>query len=78
MEAQQSKTGIARAIVAAGGQGQLGRLLGVSQQAVSQWLAQGWVPIKRAGAIEREFFIPRSALVNPELIKLIHATAPDA
>lgn len=76
MEAQQSQSGIARAIQQAGGQEKLGERLGVSQQAVSLWLGQGWVPIKRAKLIEREFSIPSTSLLNPEIVKL--ATPPTA
>lgn len=74
MESQQQPTGIAKAIDQAGGQGKLGERLGVSQQAISQWLVRGWVPVKRASVIEREFAIPRASLVNPELLQLVNAT----
>jgi len=75
MKEQEGLCGIAEAIRQAGGQEKLGERLGVSQQAVSLWLGQGWVPAKRAKAIEREFAIPRTSLINPELIELVGARA---
>jgi DNA-binding transcriptional regulator YdaS (Cro superfamily) len=70
MDKQQTMSGIALAVKRAGTQEKLGERLGVSQQAISQWLGQGWVPIKRARVIEREFSIPSALLINPELVEL--------
>lgn len=70
MDKQQVMSGIALAVKRAGTQEKLGERLGVSQQAVSQWLGQGWVPVKRARVIEREYCIPSALLINPELVDL--------
>jgi DNA-binding transcriptional regulator YdaS (Cro superfamily) len=63
---EQFTTGIADAIVAAGGQQALALELGVSQQAVSRWLKRGWAPVGRIIDIERIFGVPRGRLVNPK------------
>jgi DNA-binding transcriptional regulator YdaS (Cro superfamily) len=73
---QQPSTGIAMAVKQAGTQGVLAKRLGVSQQAISLWVEQGWVPLRRAGEIEKEFAIPRARLVNPKIIELVSAQAP--
>lgn len=75
MEKHQSMSGIALAVKRAGTQEKLGVRLGVSQQAISQWLGQGWVPVKRARLIEREFSIPSALLINPELVELVGVTS---
>lgn len=76
MDEQNYATGIAVAVERAGTQAKLAQQLGVSQQAVSQWIEQGWVPLRRAEQIEGLFTIPRSRLLDPEIVKLV--TAPPA
>lgn len=78
MKSQGATSGIAAAIAAAGTQIGLGRELGVSQQAVSQWIDQGWVPLVRAGQIEARYGIARTRLVNPKILALVGAAAKDA
>jgi DNA-binding transcriptional regulator YdaS (Cro superfamily) len=73
MEEQTPLTGIALAVRQAGTQGRLAQLVGVSQQAVSQWVEQGWVPLRRAEQIERAFSIPRVQLLDPAIIQLVTA-----
>lgn len=73
MHAQKTMTGIAMAVKQAGTQGKLAQKLGVSQQAVSQWIDQGWVPLRRAEQIEKCFAITRVQLVDPRLIELVAA-----
>ena len=68
------QTGIARAVCKAGSQDKLARGLGVSQQAVSLWVDQGWVPLRRAEQIENKFSIPRTELVNPKILELLTPT----
>lgn len=65
------QTGVEEAIRAAGGQKQLARILGVTQQFISHCLARGYVPPARAVAIEKELGIPRKRLVSPRLITLV-------
>lgn len=67
-------TGIQKAIELAKGQVNLAKTLGVRQQAVSQWLAQGWVPKDRAKEIEAIFGIPRIELISPKLRDLLEPT----
>ena len=63
--------GVSQAIQAAGSQRKLADLLGVSQQAISIWLDQGWVPLRRAQEIETSLGIPRSSLINPRIADLV-------
>lgn len=65
--------GVAEAIDAAGSQSALAAMLGVSQQAVSSWVRQGWVPLRRAREIEMLYGVPRSALINPRVAELVGA-----
>lgn len=69
----QQETGIARAISAATSQKALGEALGVTQQVVSSWLAQGFVPAGRAAEIEHQFGVPRGELISPKIKNLIGA-----
>lgn len=55
--------GLARAIKRAGSMGKLGRMLGISQQAISQWQQ---VPARHVIAIERGTGVPREVL-RPDL-----------
>lgn len=64
------KTGIELAVDLAGGQTELAKRLGVSQQAVFKWLKQGFVPLMRAQEIEAELGIPRGDLMNPRVADL--------
>lgn len=63
-------TGIADAVAAVGSQLQLATRLGVTQQAVSNWVTQGWVPHKRAVEIECLTGVPRTRLVDPKILEL--------
>lgn len=54
-----------KAIAAAGGQVELARKLGVTQQAVSKWATLGYVPLKRAHEIEHVTGVPRRGLLSP-------------
>jgi hypothetical protein len=63
--------GFADAVKQAGGQVVLAGRLGVTQQAVSQWLRRGWVPVRRAVEVEQATGIPRQRLVNPRLRELV-------
>jgi len=69
-------SGIADAVMIAGGQSKLAQTLGVSQQAVSKWVRRGWVPLRRAGEIEQRFKVNRARLANPNLLILIRDATP--
>ncbi|WP_198116905.1 Cro/CI family transcriptional regulator [Massilia rhizosphaerae] len=73
MDEQQDMSGIALAVKKAGTQEKLAKNLGVSQQAISQWIEQGWVPLRRAAQIEQCFSIPRTRLVDPRIVELVIA-----
>lgn len=62
-------TGIMDAVIHAGSQAALGRELGVTWQAVSQWLRQGYVPVGRVTQIETLYGIPRERLLNPKYVE---------
>lgn len=63
--------GIAEAVAVAGNQTKLAEKLGVKQQAVSQWLRRGWVPLRRAQEIEAVTGVPRVRLINPRIADLV-------
>ena len=68
-------TGIAEAVLMAGSQAKLADVLGVSQQLVSKWMRQGWVPMRRILEIEAQYGVSRHRLVNPRLTDLVGTTA---
>lgn len=66
-------TGIERAVKMAGGQAELAARLdpAVTQQAISKWVARGWVPIDRAVEIGLLFDIPIGELASATLVKAL-------
>jgi DNA-binding transcriptional regulator YdaS (Cro superfamily) len=64
-------SGIRRAVDEAGGVNQLAEAIGVTHQAVYQWLGRGWVPLDRAAEIETQFGVPRSELANPRIVSAL-------
>lgn len=71
-------TGIDRAVEMAEGAVPLAAKLGVSHQAVFQWVKRGWVPLARAIEIESIYGIPRRTLLKPELVEALEAPADAA
>lgn len=63
-------SGIFKAAEAVNGQRRLALQLGVSQQAVNQWVLQGWAPLGRARQIERLTGVPARELVDPSIKEL--------
>ena len=61
-------TGIGRAIIAIGGQSELARQLGVTQQAINQWYRRGLVPTGRAADVHKLTGVPISELIPRETI----------
>lgn len=59
-------TGILDAVVQAGSLQKLSDKLGVSYQAVQQWLNVGYVPLGRIPEIESLYGVPRADLMNPK------------
>ena len=58
-------------LVAAGGQRELATKLGVSQAAVSKWLMQGYVPLRRAVEIEAVYGVHRTRTANPRIVQAL-------
>jgi DNA-binding transcriptional regulator YdaS (Cro superfamily) len=74
----KSTTGITDAVIKASslapaghtsGTKQIARDLGVTFQAVQQWVKQGYVPLTRVTEIESLYGIPRHRLVNPKYLE---------
>lgn len=65
------KTGIEQAVEKTGSQAALARELGVTQQAVSVWLKQGYVPAGRAREIEMLCGVPRAKLASPKVMSIM-------
>mgnify|MGYP003341292109 FL=1 len=63
-------SGIKRAVCAVGGQTRLADLVGVTQQSVSLWCVQGYVPLSRVTAVEAVTGVPRDELVSPRVLNL--------
>lgn len=54
--------GIEHAVRAVGSQRELARRLGVTQQAISEWVASGEIPPRRVLDVERASGVPRRVL----------------
>lgn len=63
--------GIDKAVELAGSQQELARQLGVSQQAISEWVQRGYVPVGRVIEIEATYGVSRLDLVDPQLRDLL-------
>jgi DNA-binding transcriptional regulator YdaS (Cro superfamily) len=70
-----SMNAIERAIERAGSRAAFAKTLGVTVQAVCQWVSRGWVPPARALEIEDLYAVPRVELMKPELRAIIQAAA---
>lgn len=66
-------TGIERVVRKAGGQKELAAELGTSQQNVSHWVTQGYVPLKWVVQIEATYGVNRKHLVKPLLRERVGA-----
>lgn len=64
-------TGITDAVINAGSQAKLAKELGVSHQAIQQWLKQGYVPVGRVTQIEALYGVPRERLLNPKYLETL-------
>lgn len=68
MSVEIEKAGIEQAIAAAGSQENLAKLLGCSQQNVSFWKGQGFVPLDRVVEVEQVTGVPRAKLIDPNIL----------
>ena len=64
-------TGIELAIIIAGSQAKLAKILGCSQQNVGFWLKQGYCPPERIIEVEQATGVGRAQLINPKLLDLL-------
>lgn len=63
--------GVDAAIEAAGGQEPLAKIIGCTQQNISAWRVQGWVPVEHVIAVEQATGVSRERLVKPKLLELL-------
>lgn len=66
-----TESGIEAAIRRAGTQAKLAQLVGVTQQNISVWLRQGYVPLLPALKVEEVTGVPRRRLLRPEIAVLV-------
>lgn len=52
--------------------------MGVSHQAVYAWKSRGWAPVEKAIILEAVFAIPRSDLMNPDLMRALNTPSASA
>jgi DNA-binding transcriptional regulator YdaS (Cro superfamily) len=71
MVINRERAGIDDAVDIAGSQSELARLVGVSRQAVQEWVTKGWVPNDRVERVEELTQVPRERLVDPSLRRLV-------
>lgn len=68
-----AENAVTRAVDGAGGATAVGRALGVTYQAVCEWMKQGYMPAERAKQMELEFGVPRIDLMSPRVRSAIGA-----
>lgn len=56
-----------RAVHANGGPVAVSKILGVTHQAVTHWIAQGYVPTKRVAEFSIQFGVPRELILSPKV-----------
>lgn len=67
----EDTNGITQAIDAAGGQSQLAKVIGCTQQNVSAWKQRGFVPVEHLVAVEAATGVPRTRLIKPQIMELL-------
>lgn len=72
MRKRMEMAGIRYAVGLAGSQTALAKALGVSNNAVSKWVRQGFVPNNRVKEISEMYGIPRARLCNPAVLALVY------
>ena len=63
--------GIDAAIAEVGGQESLAKIIGCTQQNISAWKSQGFVPVEHIIAVEQASGVPRARLIKPQILELI-------
>lgn len=64
-------SGVEQAITSAGGQAALAQIIGCTQQNISTWKTQGFVPVEHVVAVEQATGIPRAKLIKPQIVELL-------
>jgi len=73
----QGREALREAIDRAGGVFKFAKAMGVSHQAVYHWLKRGFVPPKRAVAIEAIFKVDRNRIMDPALVEVLNTPVAD-
>lgn len=63
--------GLDKLLIKAGSQAALASRFGIKPGAVSQWFANGFIPVERAVECESAFGIDRKELIDPRLVATI-------
>lgn len=71
LDKNQRVTLLRAAISAGGGMIAFARSLGVSHQAVYQWIKRGYVPPFQATKIDALYHVPRRDLVDPAMLEML-------
>lgn len=67
----ETYTGILDVAVRAGSLQTLAEELGVTYQAIQQWIKIGYVPLSRIAEIQTYYGVPRTELMNPKYLEAI-------
>lgn len=67
--ARKEETPIERLLRASGGAPAIAAALDVSHQFIYVCIGRGWFPPLRAKQLEKKYGVPRTALMNPELVE---------
>ena len=75
---QERIAAIDLAIERGGGIVKFCKRMGLTHQAVYAWKSRGWAPVEKAIILEAVFAIPRSDLMNPDLMRALNTPTASA
>ncbi len=78
MVKERQLTGIREAVALAGSQKNLAEELGVTKQAVQEWVVKGYVPNGRIEEIERLYGIEPKRLCDPKFLEMLSIKDKDS